>query len=125
MKISTPVVAMALRQMPTFPDGLRPEATPTDLRDVPEVVEDDLTVPVTSPRQAGAMDLRAPLGVQYASALRPSPTGARPWSAAPPEDGAVWSTGTTRLVAGGVRSIWIVLAIAAIALGALIAVAVH
>jgi serine/threonine-protein kinase len=99
-----------LHAMPTFPADLRPESTPTDLPedvpDVPEIVEEDLTVPVMSPPGPLAMDLRAPLGVQYASALRPS-------------------SGTSRLVPGGIRPIWIVLAVVAIAIGALIAVAVH
>jgi hypothetical protein len=97
----TPVVAMAHLPMPLSP--VVAEGTPIDLRDVPQYVEEDLTVPVMSTPPHGGI---APLGVQYASALRPS-------------------TGTAKLLTKDYRALWFVVAVLAIAVGAMVALAVH
>jgi serine/threonine-protein kinase len=100
----TPVVPAPLMMgMPPLPPIL-PEATPTDLPDVPELVEDDLTVPVSSTPNSGSPAI-GQLGVQYASALRPS-------------------TGTAKLVGYSFRGLWIGLALIAIMIGVIIAYAV-
>jgi len=101
--VPTPITG--LMGMPPLPPIL-PEATPTDLPDVPEPVEDDLTVPISSTPNSGSPVI-SQLGMQYASALRPP-------------------SGTAQLVQRATsRWLWIGLALIAILLGAIIAIIVH
>jgi len=91
--------------MPPLPPIL-PESTPTDLPNVPEAVEDDLTVPISSTPNSGSPVI-SPLSMQYASALRPP-------------------SGTAKLVPDrSSRWLWLGLALAAILVGAIIALALH
>ena len=104
----TPVVPTSLPPMMGMPPlpPILPEATPTDLpNDVPQLVEDDLTVPVNSTPNSGSPAI-GQLGVQYASALRPS-------------------TGTAKLVGYSYRGLWIAFALIAIVLGVVVALAVR
>jgi hypothetical protein len=95
----TPVVAMAHLPLPLSP--VVADGTPTD--HIPQYVEDDLTVPVMSTPERGGI---APLGVQYASALRPS-------------------TGTAKVLAKDYRALWFAIAVLAVAVGAMVALALH
>ena len=90
--------------MPPLPPIL-PEATPTDLPDVPELVEDDLTVPVSSTPNQGS-PMIGQLGMQYASALRPP-------------------SATAKVAIHTYRGLWIALALIAIMAGVIIALAVR
>jgi serine/threonine-protein kinase len=105
----TPVVPTMLpltgfTGMPPLPPIL-PEATPTDLPDVPELVEDELTVPVSATPNNGS-PMISQLGMQYASALRPP-------------------SGTAKVVIHTYRGLWIALALIAIMAGVIIALAVR
>ena len=101
--VPTPITG--LTGMPPLPPIL-PEATPTDLPDVPEPVEDDRTVPISSTPNSGSPVI-SQLGMQYASALRPP-------------------SGTAKLVTRAPsRWLWLGLALIAIMIGAIIALALH
>jgi len=97
----TPVVAMAHLPLPLSP--VVADGTPTD--HIPQHVEDDLTVPVMSTPERGGLVI-APLGVQYASALRPS-------------------TGTAKVLPRDYRALWFAIAVLAVAVGAMVALALH
>ncbi|MEP6866641.1 MAG: serine/threonine-protein kinase, partial [Deltaproteobacteria bacterium] len=103
----TPVVPTMLPPMTGMPPlpPILPEATPTDLPDVPELVEDDLTVPISSTPNKGSPTI-GQLGMQYASALRPP-------------------SGTAKVVIHTYRGLWIALALIAIMAGVIIALAVR